>query len=92
MARRLVVHRATPKVVSSKMRQSCCPISCYAGRYPDETPYTRVSWDKHLQAGSSPWVVEVALSSFNEKDLEVVVQVRKSSSDNATMRGQFGCN
>lgn len=33
---------------------------------------------------SLPWVVQVVLPALNQEDLEVVVQVRQSSSDDAS--------
>ena len=32
-----------------------------------------------------PWVVQVALASFDKKDLEIVVEIGQSSSDNASI-------
>lgn len=34
----------------------------------------------------NPWVVQVALSSFNKQDLEVVVQVGQSASDDTSVQ------
>lgn len=34
----------------------------------------------------NPWVVEVVLSSLNQEDLEVVVEIGESSSHNTTTR------
>lgn len=38
---------------------------------------------------SLPWVVQVTLTSFNEQDREIVIQIRQSSSNHATENGQF---
>ena len=78
MERRLCDLQAIPMDESSKRKQSCCPTSYYADLnlvirdwYSERNGKLTDSWSEY------PWIVQIALTTFNEQHLEIVVQIRQ---------------
>ncbi len=65
-------------VASSRRMQSCCPTSCYVGLrglvYNLEVNLKELT-DSRTE---NPWVVQVALASFDQENLKVVIEVGQS--------------
>lgn len=57
-------------------------------RWPGVVKRSRLAVQLHVPGEDTraehPWVVEVALASLNEQDLELVVQVGQTASNNTT--------
>lgn len=60
---------------------SCCPASYSWGLQTAVSKSQLKGYCIYLTDPRTehPWIVEITLSSFNEEDLEIVVEVRKSA-------------